>query len=247
MLVRVKFTAAAFSRLPDTIRGFSFQTGDAAPDAPPAPDRSELARSEEYRLIQQLFLQPDSPAHRMIAFAEIERHSGGATICARIAQGLADQVEGSICVVEADLQRPSLCRHFGVRASRGLSDVWRDGGSPRAHAQQVGANLWLLAPGPPSAEAVVIPPSSRLRSLCKELREQFDYVLISAPPFAERAESTMLSQLTDGVVLIVEAHVTRRERARAIKDHLIAARVPLLGVVLNNRTFPIPDAIYRRL
>jgi Mrp family chromosome partitioning ATPase len=57
----------------------------------------------------------------------------------------------------------------------------------------------------------------------------------------------LLSRWTDGVVLVVEANATRRDAARRVKEILDAAGVSLLGVVLNNRTFPVPEAIYRRL
>jgi Mrp family chromosome partitioning ATPase len=57
----------------------------------------------------------------------------------------------------------------------------------------------------------------------------------------------LLSRWTDGVVLVLEANATRRDAARRVKEILDAAKVSVLGVVLNNRTFPIPDVLYRRL
>jgi Mrp family chromosome partitioning ATPase len=57
----------------------------------------------------------------------------------------------------------------------------------------------------------------------------------------------LLSRWTDGVVLVLEANATRRDAARRVKEILNAANVSVLGVVLNNRTFPIPDVLYRRL
>jgi Mrp family chromosome partitioning ATPase len=57
----------------------------------------------------------------------------------------------------------------------------------------------------------------------------------------------LLSRWTDGVVLVLEANATRRDAARRVKEILDAANVSVLGVVLNNRTFPIPDVLYRRL
>jgi len=48
-------------------------------------------------------------------------------------------------------------------------------------------------------------------------------------------------------VLVLEANATRKDAARRVKEILDAANVRVLGVVLNNRTFPIPDAIYQRL
>jgi len=56
-----------------------------------------------------------------------------------------------------------------------------------------------------------------------------------------------IGRWTDGVVVAVEANCTRRDSAKRVKETLLAANVNLLGVVLNNRTFPIPEAIYQRL
>jgi len=57
----------------------------------------------------------------------------------------------------------------------------------------------------------------------------------------------LIGQLSDGVILGLEAHRTRRIAARITKERLQAANVRLLGVVLNQRTFPIPEGIYRKL
>jgi protein-tyrosine kinase len=48
-------------------------------------------------------------------------------------------------------------------------------------------------------------------------------------------------------VLVLEANSTRRVAARKAKQALEAANVRVLGTVLNNRTFPIPEKIYRLL
>jgi Mrp family chromosome partitioning ATPase len=86
-----------------------------------------------------------------------------------------------------------------------------------------------------------------LRVRIKELRETFRYVVIHSGPIRLETSPTLLSRWTDGVVLVVEANATRRDTARRVREILDAAKVRVLGVILNNRTFPIPDAIYRRL
>jgi Mrp family chromosome partitioning ATPase len=48
-------------------------------------------------------------------------------------------------------------------------------------------------------------------------------------------------------VLVVEANSTRRETVRELMEELQMLRTRVLGVVLNNRTFPIPEAIYHKL
>jgi Mrp family chromosome partitioning ATPase len=53
--------------------------------------------------------------------------------------------------------------------------------------------------------------------------------------------------LTDGFILVVEANATRREAALQVAENLRAANVRILGAVLNQRTFPIPEKLYSKL
>jgi Mrp family chromosome partitioning ATPase len=89
--------------------------------------------------------------------------------------------------------------------------------------------------------------SDLLRARFLELRKEFEYVLVDVPPVALDSTSALLAPFTDGVVLVVEANSTRREVARRVKESLESAHVRLLGAVLNNRTFPIPEIIYRNI
>ena len=88
---------------------------------------------------------------------------------------------------------------------------------------------------------------SRYRVRFAELREEFDHILVSAPALARESEATLMGQLADGVVLIVRANQSRRDSIRQAKEQLEAAKVHVLGAVLDQRTFPIPERIYRWL
>jgi MinD-like ATPase involved in chromosome partitioning or flagellar assembly len=86
-----------------------------------------------------------------------------------------------------------------------------------------------------------------LKERLAELRKTFDYVVLYGPPAGAGSEAALLASLCDGMVLVVEANSTRRVAAQKVKERLHAANARLLGTVLSGRTFPIPDAIYRRL
>ena len=85
------------------------------------------------------------------------------------------------------------------------------------------------------------------RARFAELREQFHHILISAPPFTRETESTLIGQLADGPVLIVEANQSRRDAVLRAKERMESAQVQLFGAVLDQRTFPIPEFLYRKL
>jgi Mrp family chromosome partitioning ATPase len=61
------------------------------------------------------------------------------------------------------------------------------------------------------------------------------------------SDAVAIGQRTDGLVLVLEANLTRREAASAITKNLRAADIPILAAVLNKRTFPIPEQIYKRI
>jgi Mrp family chromosome partitioning ATPase len=79
------------------------------------------------------------------------------------------------------------------------------------------------------------------------LPAEFAHVVISAPPVGLYADAALLAQKTDGIVLVLEANATRWRTVRKAKQALESAHVKVLGTVLNNRTFPIPEKIYRMI
>jgi len=89
--------------------------------------------------------------------------------------------------------------------------------------------------------------SERLKNRFTELRKEFDFVLVDAPPLSRYADAITLGQVTDGFVLVLEANATRREVAQMAADSLRAAQIRILGAVLNKRTFPIPSLLYKKL
>jgi Mrp family chromosome partitioning ATPase len=86
-----------------------------------------------------------------------------------------------------------------------------------------------------------------LRGHLGDLRREFDYSVIHCAPATEWAGMALLANLADGLVLGLEAHRTRRLAAKSLRDQLVAANVRLLGIVLTERRFPIPERLYRRL
>jgi len=181
-------------------------------------------------------------------FASLEGESGCGSICARTGKILASRAEGPVCVVDANFQTPSLHEYFGVENLKGLAEAAVESGPIQNFVQQIPEHdLWLIPSGISASQPRFPTMADGIRARIKELRDTFRYVVIHSGPLRLHASTMQLSRWTDGVVLVVEANSTRKEAARRVKDNLAAANVSVLGVVLNNRVFPIPDAIYRRL
>ena len=108
-------------------------------------------------------------------------------------------------------------------------------------------SLWLLSSGPLAGDSPNLLTSERMKARSTELRKAFDFVIVDAPPMTRYADAIVLGQLSDGVVLVLEAEYTRREAARIAVESLRSSGIQVLGAVLNKRTFPIPEKIYNML
>ena len=108
-------------------------------------------------------------------------------------------------------------------------------------------SLWLLSSGPIAADSPNLLTSERMKTLSAELRKEFDFVIVDAPPLTRYADAIALGQLSDGIVLVLEANSTRREAALTVAESLRSCGIIIIGAVLNKRTFPIPEGIYSKL
>jgi uncharacterized protein involved in exopolysaccharide biosynthesis len=81
----------------------------------------------------------------------------------------------------------------------------------------------------------------------KGLRESHDYVLIDCPSLSESRAATILGLQSDGVLLVVGTGQATRTQVRGSLAMLKMASVRVVGLALNKRTYPIPDAVYNLL
>lgn len=204
-------------------------------------------REESLKLVQRLFLTPEQDPPKVVMFAAIDSGSGCSLLSAMSARVLAENVSGSVCLVDANFRTPPLRGIFGNN-HYGLADALRQEGAFRGFAKQGGRdNLWLLSSGAQGGDSLGLLNGDRMKERVVELRREFSFVMIDAPPLNVYGDGLVLGRLVDGVVLVLEANSTRREVALRISEKLRAAKIRVLAAVLNKRTFPIPSVLYKWL
>jgi Mrp family chromosome partitioning ATPase len=205
------------------------------------------ADHEALGIVQRIFLVQSQTPPRVVVFTGVDHGVGCSRIAASTATTLARNTPGQVCLVEANFRSPALPEFFGVTNHHGLADALLQDGPIRSFIKPVVRDkLWLLSCGAQTDSANVM-PAERVKARLTELRSEFDFVIVDAPPLNKYDDAIPLAQFTDGVVLVLEAGATRREAAQTATASLRTANIPVLGAVLNKRTFPIPDSIYKRL
>lgn len=208
---------------------------------------SRAAQVEALKLVHNVFLTNGNAPRRIVVFAGIDSGNGCSQICALAGRALAASVRTPVCLVDANF-RSSRGSNIYNASHDGFAEALRGPGPIREFISCAGPNnLALLPRGRMASQSVGFLNSRSMKSRIDDLRDEFGYVLVDAPPMNLYADAMTLGQATDGVVLVLEANSTRRESALKIKEQLHAAGVSVLGAVLNKRTFPIPQTLYRIL
>ena len=205
---------------------------------------SSASHSEILKLVHVLFLSSGSAPHHVL-FCGVGAGDGSGRVCASAARALASEVSSRVCLVDAKVLGPSLLRSLDLDESAFASSksVEQRGSIPR----QIDRNLWFVSAAHRTSMGVSHGGVEQMCSTLRDLRKEFGYLLVDAAALGADTTASVLGQVTDGVVLVLEANSTRRVTARSAKQTLEAANVRLLGTVLNNRTFPIPEKLYRRV
>jgi hypothetical protein len=195
-----------------------------------------FAREQILSLVRRVFFASDRPA-RQVVFSAVERNIDVVSICDQVARALAKQTAEHVAVVDGD---------YGATEETCIRPSSPRSASIKSRSSRIAANLWRV---PRSVGEVSHGSGTGLHWLrwLEELRNEFEFVVIQGPAAGTSSEAALLGQLTDGIILVLDARNTRRATARMAKETLDAAQCRILGTVLTERMFPIPERIYRRL
>lgn len=200
-----------------------------------------FAKQQIRGLVEQVFLaSPLSP--RQVAFCPVDGGVEILPICLQIGEVIARHSPGAVCVVDA-VPRYHAEILSGVHTV--ASSCAQRFGALRDSAEQLSESLWFM-PSDVFCTDEHPPSAIWLRARLAELRLEFDYTVLASPE-ASQSEGATLGSLADGLVLVLRANFTRRVTAQKVRKKLSAANVQLLGTILTARTFPIPEALYKRL
>jgi capsular exopolysaccharide synthesis family protein len=210
-------------------------TNGTAPDSALITLRDpSSAAAEAYRTLRTnlLFSSLDRPLHTLLATSSAP-NEGKSTTLANLAVTMA-QAEQSVLLVDCDLRRPGLHTLFGLPNDEGLtSAILAQGEGPLPIQATSVPGLRLLASGPLPPRPADLLGSRRMGALIERLRGEADIVLFDTPPVVAVTDAAVLAPQVDGVLLVLHAGQTRRDRARESRQILEKVKANIVGVVLN--------------
>jgi succinoglycan biosynthesis transport protein ExoP len=137
-------------------------------------------------------------------------------------------------LVDGDLRSPSLHKLFGMALEDGFSEVLR-AEIDLADAVRPTNNegLYLLTAGVCNAEAIHLLATDQPHAIFEKLRDQFDFIVIDAPPVLGISDSLSLGQYIDGAILTVLRDHSQIRKVHKSVETLRSMGIRLVGAVVN--------------
>jgi capsular exopolysaccharide synthesis family protein len=212
---------AAFERIAGSYEGKTVLEAEISPQS----------REQYRRLAASLHHAQAASGLKVVMLTSALVGEGKTLTAANIALTLSESYQKQVLLVDADLRRPSMQTVFGLRSSPGLAEGLTASEEHGLPVHQVSPRLGVLQAGQPTSDPIAALTSDRMRRLLEEARQNFDWVLLDTPPVALLSDASLLSSMTDGVIIVVKAGQTPYE----LVERAIAAigHERTLGVVLN--------------
>ncbi len=191
--------------------------------------------AEAYRTLRTniQFSSLDKPIHTLM-MTSTAADEGKTTSLANLAVTIA-QAEQRVILVDCDLRRPGLHDIFNAPNEHGLTSVILEQGDGLLPLQSTPVpGLRLLTSGPLPPRPADLLGSRRMETLIERLRGEADMILFDTPPVVAVTDAAVLASRMDGVLLVLQAGKTRRDRAREARRLLEKVKANIIGVVLNN-------------
>src|SRR5215208_7009259 len=196
----------------------------------PTSAAAEAYRTLHTNLLYGAFL--DEPA-KVIVLTSPGPGEGKSTTCANLGVVLAQAGKNTI-ILDCDFRKPVIHRLFGFRNIRGVVDALVGERKLQENWKEPMEGLKVVPVGPIPPNPTELLGTRRFSELLASLREEFDYVLIDAPPVGMVSDPAILATQGDGVLLVSDAQNTRKGSVRQAMRRLEVVGANVLGTVMNN-------------
>jgi receptor protein-tyrosine kinase len=146
------------------------------------------------------------------------------------------QADKRTLILDCDLRKPVMHKFFQVRNEEGIVDILAGVRSLQEVWREPLPGLMLVTVGRVPPNPAELLGSQRLAEFVAGVREEFDYILVDAPPVGLVTDAAVLAPQGDGVLLVLDAQHTRKGALRRSIRSLHAVGANIIGTVMNNVT-----------
>jgi exopolysaccharide/PEP-CTERM locus tyrosine autokinase len=203
------------------------------------------AAAEQYRKLKArvlAFTRQKNTNTIMVASSDVGE--GKSITAINLAITLAQGVDHTVLLIDADLRRPAISRYLGIEAELGLGDYLAGKVELSDVLIHTGiGKLVILPAGSQVDNPAELLSSNRMKELVMEMKHRYSdrYIIFDSSPILVSADAISLSANVDSILLVIHAAKTPVKVVE--KAVSLIKNTPIIGVVYNN----VPDYMGKNL
>ena len=190
--------------------------------------------AESYRALRtSLYFKAQSSNCKTVMITSPSPADGKSTVAANLALAIA-QSNRRVLLIDCDLRKPSQHKRFHLKNRTGITSCITGSNSIEEVSEDVGVeNLTVITSGPQYANPSELLTSEQFPAILKELRNDFDFVIIDTPPVLPVTDPTIIAPMVDAVFLPIRIARGVQVNAKIAMEALESVGVTIDGVVVN--------------
>jgi succinoglycan biosynthesis transport protein ExoP len=206
--------------------------------------------TEQYKILRTNVLSINKAKPPKLLVITSSLHSEGKTLTAlNLAMVIAQSTQKpKVLLIDADLRRGRVQKYLGVNQKVGLTEILTDKVQPTDALFNIDVeNLTFVASGAVPPNPAELLSSDRMKKFLMLMKGKFDHILIDTPPVISVTDAGIVGAQSDGVLMIIQAGRTQRGIVKRSTELLHQAHSKVLGHILTNIEYHLPEYIYRYL
>jgi tyrosine-protein kinase Etk/Wzc len=174
--------------------------------------------------------------HQVLLVSSSFPGEGKTTVSANLAETIA-KTGARVLLVGCDLRRPSLHTIFERSCSPGLTELLIGDVEIEAAIHKTGINsLDFMSAGmtPPNPAELV--GSDKMKAFIENVKLKYDVVILDAPPVLAVTDASLLSELADHMLIVLEVGRVQIRAAQRMKELVTNMQIDVAGLVINDKS-----------
>ncbi|MCE6992762.1 tyrosine-protein kinase [Dyadobacter sp. CY323] len=195
---------------------------------------SRSAVAEQFRALRTNLQYLGDGSCRTLMFTSSIGGEGKSFVSVNLAASLAYS-DKRVVLIGLDLRKPTLHERLNVSNNKGATNYLIGHRDISSLIQSTGVHpkFDVITSGPIPPNPSELLSNGRLPLLIKELREQYDYILIDSPPFGLVTDASIISEFVDATLYLARFNYTLLDHVSRISELNRTKRFANLSVIFN--------------
>lgn len=190
-------------------------------------------RESMNKLRSKVEASSDKHGYKSFMITSAYENEGKSSVAANLALALAKNGH-KVVLVDADFNKPAVFKIFDLDGSKSLNKAIEGTSSWSSQVVSDRSGLDLLPCSQDTLKSEILTNSKKLDEIMKELREEYDFVIVDTSPAYLLNETMAMNELVDATLFVVRQDYATSDVINETVKRLTYEKDNVLGVVFKN-------------